>query len=438
MIAKQAYPQNMFSSFNEYPLISPTVTAVGWTMLVCSVALLILAVPSQKRLRTLTVSLAVSILCGASAFLVLTQLFRIETEELDPLTFIAGSLTVAGVILGVWAIASSWHRIWALFPAIAALVGTSLVANQFYAIYPDVSALEGITPYREASIESLPKHPSIPLEQWHPKALQPVSVLGTVVTATPDTPRSGFSPRESKVYLPPAWFTDPRPQLPVLVLMHGIPGSTDQWFTQGNIGRLAHDYQRTHGGLAPIIVTADSTGGVFKDPVCMDSPKANIRSFLTQDLPEWIIQQFDATADRKAWTLGGLSYGGTCSFQTVTNNPESYGNFLDFSGERTPNDGVSHASTVKDFFGGSESKFQAQNPEDLLLTKRFEGTRGVFAVGSDERDTIKDLQLLNDLALQAGMESRFIVVGGNHSFETWRAAMKEVFPEVISWSNLQP
>ena len=46
-------------------------------------------------------------------------------------------------------------------------------------------------------------------------------------------PQSGFAARPAMVYLPPAYLTSPRAELPVLVLMAGQPGEPRDWFDGG-------------------------------------------------------------------------------------------------------------------------------------------------------------------------------------------------------------
>ncbi|WP_185739361.1 alpha/beta hydrolase [Corynebacterium bovis] len=272
--------------------------------------------------------------------------------------------------------------------------------------------------------------PSVVVADWHPRRGLPR--YGTVTTLDPANTASGFQARPASVYLPPAWYSDPRPQLPVLVLMPGIPGSPDQWFSQGAATQAADAWQLSHHGLAPVIITVDGSGGEWIDPLCTDSPRAKVRTYLTRDVPGWLVDRFGVTPDRSKWTIGGLSYGGTCSLQTILNAPDAYGSFLDFSGERTPNNGVDHESTVRDFFDGSEDAFRRQNPEDLLRSRpeRFRSVAGRFVAGADDHDAVNDLRLLDGLAVGAGMDVSYTEVPGGHDFETWRTAVAQSLPFV--------
>ena len=78
--------------------------------------------------------------------------------------------------------------------------------------------------------------------------------------------------RDAQVYLPPAYFAHPRPKLPVVVLVSGVPGSPEQWFAEGRAGQTLDAFAEGHRGLAPITVAVDANGATFKDTLCVDSP----------------------------------------------------------------------------------------------------------------------------------------------------------------------
>ncbi|WPF67029.1 MULTISPECIES: alpha/beta hydrolase [unclassified Corynebacterium] len=246
--------------------------------------------------------------------------------------------------------------------------------------------------------------------------------VGALVTV--DIPGSGFRPRPAVAYVPPVYWSGEI--LPVMVLMAGNPGSPDQWFHNGEAAQTADEYQATHGGAGPIVVSVDATGSFTGNPLCVDGPEQQVMTYLSRDVPEGIHRLFRVVEDRARWVIGGLSYGGTCALQVVTSHPESYGTFLDFSGQAEPTVG-DHGQTVARFFGGSEEAFAAHNPADLLATRSYPNTRGRFVAGERDKDSVAALTHLNELARAAGMETSMDTVPGGHSFEVWRVALAETF-----------
>ena len=75
----------------------------------------------------------------------------------------------------------------------------------------------------------------------------------------------------AQVYLPPSYFTNPRPLLPVLVLMAGQPGKPEDWLQGGKLTATMDAFARDHEGLAPVVVIADGTGSQMANPLCTDS-----------------------------------------------------------------------------------------------------------------------------------------------------------------------
>ncbi|RRO81713.1 hypothetical protein CXF36_06665 [Corynebacterium bovis] len=422
---------SMTIAFPDVPLAGHTVTRVLWAVALAAVVILVLAQPRPRRIRTAVGTVAVSAALTATGLAVFLWGFHVPASQISPSVVVAAFLTLVGVLLGGAAVLSGWRRAWALVPMCVSLVTALLLVNQAFVFYPDTESLDPATTYTEVAAGDLPPAGrTVPVADWHPRRGLPR--YGTVTTLDPANTASGFQARPASVYLPPAWYSDPRPQLPVLVLMPGIPGSPDQWFSQGAATQAADAWQLSHHGLAPVIITVDGSGGEWTDPLCTDSPRAKVRTYLTRDVPGWLVDRFGVTPDRSRWTIGGLSYGGTCSLQTILNAPDAYGSFLDFSGERTPNNGVDHESTVRDFFDGSEDAFRRQNPEDLLRSRpeRFRSVAGRFVAGADDHDAVNDLRLLDGLAVGAGMDVSYTEVPGGHDFETWRTAVAQSLPFV--------
>ena len=83
------------------------------------------------------------------------------------------------------------------------------------------------------------------------------------------------------------------------------------------------------------MVVADGTGSQIANPLCVDSKLGNVATYLAKDVPSWVKSNLQVNPDPKAWAIGGLSYGGTCSLQMATNYPDVYPTFLDISVRKT-------------------------------------------------------------------------------------------------------
>lgn len=434
----------MLEFLRSIPLTGVAAEATTWFVLILSICMLVWAQPTGKRLRNSIVCAAIAVLLAIIGLTITVGFLDISWGEIHPLLIAATICLLMSLLLTGAALITQWQKLWTLAPLAFVMLSCVLVGNQAYALYPDVETLFPDVSYNTIEEKDLPavnaSDKTISAELW--RATEKTPDDGSRLSMNIPTPQSGFQARPADVYLPPAWFSTPRPELPVLVLLHGIPGAPSQWFDEGGGLKTIVDYQKLHDGLAPIVVSVDATGGWVSDPVCTDSPRAKVRTYLTKDVPSWLITRLGANPDQSSWTLGGLSYGGTCALQTVSNAPDSFGTFLDYSGEFTPNNGEGHQSTLQNFFNNSEKEFAKRNPADILSraatdgTAVFSETSGRFVAGLSDHAAQEDLRRLHGLAKAAGIQSTFRTLPGGHDFRVWRTALRQDFAWIAERGGL--
>lgn len=318
--------------------------------------------------------------------------------------------------------------------AMAVLLASSAHVNLVFAAYPTLGTVFGVEAAERITLDQLPSRqqsaflspPGGPLETaWKPPTSMPEA--GKLVSAAVPATVSGFGARPAEIYLPPSYFTEPRPLLPVMILMAGQPGTPKDWLNGGKLAETMTAFAHEHAGLAPIVIIADSTGSSLANPLCVDSSRGNVDTYLSQDVPNWVKSTLQGNPDPHAWIVAGLSSGGTCSIQLATNHPEVYPTFLDLSGQLEPTLG-DRSRALLEVFGGSEAAFTAVNPLDLLKTRRYPGSGGAFVVGAEDH-TYKNGQLvLYQAAKAAGMDVQYAEVSGGHSFAVWSEGLKAQLP----------
>lgn len=175
------------------------------------------------------------------------------------------------------------------------------------------------------------------------------------------------------------------------------------------------------------MIAADGTGTELGNPLCMDSRLGNVDTYLSTDLAEWARNSLDAETDRKKWAVGGLSYGGTCALQLVTNHPDMYSVFLNMSGQWEPTLGDRNR-TVSAAFGGNAAAFTAVNPVDLMRTRKYPDVAGVFLVGADDHAYRPGLERVYRVANESGMNVRFDTIPGGHDFTVWDKGFRKELP----------
>ena len=296
--------------------------------------------------------------------------------------------------------------------------------NRHFDYMRTVDDLFGRTAQDESSVAAVAHQTTVPRH-------------GRVITIPIPATTSGFPARDALVYLPPAWFERPRPQLPVIELLAGEPGATDNW-TQGGLADVTSDaYAATHLGLAPVLVMADNNGSDTADTECVGKAER----YLTVDVPRFVGARFGTAMTPEKWAIGGLSEGGMCGLMLSLRHTDRYGTFIDFGGLLGPREADDNTigDTVRIYFNGDETEFAAHEPLDILRAKRFEQLGGWFEVGSEDADPLAAQRVLVPAAKQAGVTTCSVVVpGGEHTFQVWTEAFKDSLPWVAARLGIGP
>ncbi|MEB3370011.1 alpha/beta hydrolase [Saccharopolyspora mangrovi] len=317
-----------------------------------------------------------------------------------------------------------------LVPLVVVLLAVNVLAgaNAYYGYYLTLSQALGIAGEGQGSLAMLNARTAPP-------------AAGVVVAVDIPGRDSGFQARPASVYLPPAWFASPRPRLPVVVLLHGTPGSPTDWLDGGEARQTADRWTAQHGGVAPIVVLPDINGGVFDDTECLDSPRGAAETYLAADVPRFVRARFLARDPGRDWAVAGLSEGGSCAIMLALRHPDVFATFGDFGGLLGPRDGDSNdpAGTVDALYGGSQQEFDAHEPVWLLSHARFPGLHGFFAVGDADAEPRAAVSQLAELSRKAGIDTEVVVIpGGEHTFDVWRAAFADALPWIARKLKLTP
>ncbi|MBT2586176.1 alpha/beta hydrolase family protein [Arthrobacter sp. ISL-95] len=297
--------------------------------------------------------------------------------------------------------------------SVAAMLGVLLLSvvqiNLYFGLNNTVSDLLGTAVARiqplEASLKRTPDaKPGPALTAWKaPDSMPRNGILRKV--DIPGT-ASGFGAREGYIYLPPAYQTEQRPTLPVLVLFAGQPGGPADWLTGGQLRSLLDQFAQTHQGIAPVTVVVDPNGSANANTMCMDSNIASVDTYLSRDVPTWITETLDVSSDHQQWAVGGFSFGGTCAMQMGTSHPDLFASILPFAAEREPALAKDRNKTISDSFDGDVEAFESRTPLVLMQQRDFSGS-GVYLVsGEADHEFTNYMHELADAAANAGFETQ--------------------------------
>jgi len=390
-------------------------------------ALLVVVRPGPRWRRSIWITTAIgSALAGALIGAALTWLIADEMDAFGvDLTFASRvwiALGFAGIFVALTSLwRASWRRMIAVPLAIVLFVLTSAMGvNIAFGQYPTIRSVLGLSAYAGDVLPDLKggsaNRPTV--AEWTAPTGMPAqgSMASVVIPAT----ESGFVARDATVYLPPAALTDNPPLLPVLIMMSGQPGTTDEVFTVAHLRETLDAYAAAHQGLAPIVVSPDQLGSPEANPMCVDSPLGNSATYITVDVPNWIRANLPVLDSPDYWGVGGLSQGGTCSIQLGAQHPELFSAILDASGEEFPTLG-DPATTIAQGFGGDAEKYAAAYPAAIMASKApYTDMFAVFGVGSEDTAFRPGVMTLYADAQAAGMDATYLESAGNaHDSAAW-------------------
>lgn len=328
-------------------------------------------------------------------------------------------------------------RIAVLPAALVVVLASGSLINQNFEYYPTLGSVFGDTGVKMETLDQFksqergdpvpdvkPSEPPTTLADWTPPENMPDQ--GTVVRAFIPAPISHEVSSTAFVYLPPAYLAAPRADLPVLVLIHGVPGEPVDWLRNGRIAEFMDEYASEHKGLAPIIVMPDA-GAKWANypPLCMNTKQGQAGRYLSEDVPNWVKATFGAGRhSSRQWAIGGFSYGGTCAMQLAMNYPEVYPTFIDSSGENQPTIRQGHQVLLQQYFGGSAAEFKKQNALDVIKTRKYPDTAGIVTVGAgDPFFRAQGVQVYQAMK-KAGINVQFQEAPGGHAWTAWKYGLE--------------
>jgi S-formylglutathione hydrolase FrmB len=327
--------------------------------------------------------------------------------------YAACALMTAGSLVFAFTLLNNYYK---YFPTISSVFGGSPVVSQGSTVVQYSSKAQAIQRKSvEATVAALDSRTS--------GTVSPVEIPGTV---------SGFAARGAYVYQPAVTTLNNGVQLPVLVMLAGLPGQPQDWLNGGAAQQTLDDFAKGHDGVTPLVFFVDDTGTFANDTECVDSPRGNVETYLTVDVPNYIKSHYHVMLDPSNWGVAGLSMGGTCAINLVLDHPNVYRVFGDYSGELGAEIG-SEAQTVAGLFGGSKAEWAAHQP-NLLLKKpgaaaRYKGVSGYF--GNGRGDSLAVTSAMKTLYMESkkdGLDVGYEAIEGEHTFAVWKQNFEDSLP----------
>ena len=245
--------------------------------------------------------------------------------------------------------------------------------------------------------------------------------LGRVTSFLVGDPALAVPLSRTWVYLPPGYDQHPEQRYPVVYLVHGYPGRSQDWIRAAQLPRQL-DRLVSAGDLPPMIVVApDMNGGWLHDSECLDAVNGpQLTTYLVRD----VVPRVDATLRtlprRGDRALGGMSSGGYCALDVGLHHLGVFGVLLAFEPYGDPG-----RNAIAGVLAGSRARYRAHSPSAYLPRMRFRHPVAVFLdEGSLATTAVGRVRVLADQLAARGQQVEYRVEPGQrHTWHEVRAGL---------------
>lgn len=339
-----------------------------WGVTALLVLVLLVRKWTRRRVLRAASALAVGVVLGFALS------WSVDAFDVFQVPMPAGVMgwTISGLAIAAFGIQSLWdshalRKVVAVAVVCCTLLSAGLGINAAFGIDRNLGDLLEISTLQQVQHLQPPRPGQAPVEAlyrtWHAPAGMPAKGEVRQLSGSMRVPSSaGFAPRDAAIYLPPAALVADAPDLPVVVLMMGLPGNP----TPTAAKTAADAFAASHDGLAPIIIVADQLGSSRQNPGCANSQAfGGVDTYFNVDIPTWIRTHLRVLPGPANWTISGYSNGGACSFLYAAHHPDIWGSMVSISGEEYP--GMESPEPVlTKVFDNDQAAFDANKPEDVL------------------------------------------------------------------------
>ncbi|MEW2139855.1 alpha/beta hydrolase-fold protein [Streptomyces sp. NPDC005409] len=218
-----------------------------------------------------------------------------------------------------------------------------------------------------------------------------------------------------------------RTRFPVLMLLHGHPGTPRTWIDLGDVPGAVADLMDL-GAAHPFIVVIPeiSPGGVNTD--CSNTPQRKTADWLARDVPELVARNFRTLPSPRGWGLMGVSTGGFCAAKLPLQYPKVFR-----AGAALAPDPLTGDPQVL-----ADPRLRERNSPMWLVEHTRKADVGLFLATSAQDEASPPRQLAAFAAAAAaantGVRVKTLVrPAGGHNFRTWTG----MYPDALGWLSTE-
>jgi enterochelin esterase-like enzyme len=244
--------------------------------------------------------------------------------------------------------------------------------------------------------------------------------LGTVESLLVTSPALDGRRQAVMVYLPPGYSTDTTRRYPVFYLLHGHPGGPTSFLLAGRMG-VEESLLIAEGRMTPMILVMPygSTGFLGPDEEWANGvrPGNAWETFIAHDVVNYVDSHYRTIPTARGRAIGGLSEGAYGALNIGIHHPDEFGVIESWSG-------YEEAFALPAIFDRSRRLLDENSPMKTAVSAAPElralHTYIWFYSGSGE-PLLPENERFDVLLTALGIDHRFFVATGGHSWKLWRA-----------------
>ncbi|NKY40697.1 alpha/beta hydrolase-fold protein [Cellulomonas septica] len=326
------------------------------------------------------------------------------------------------------------RRAWPFVTAatLVTVVALAVAANAFSGYVPNVAGLGLYVGFGGAGPRPGPTASVVPSPgaTVATVASPPPTGHGRLVETTIAAPADLRVPTSTTyLYTPPGYDDSGRTLYPLVMLLHGAPGTSQAWFGNGIARTL--DALITSGQLRPVIVVTPDTNGTGTDDTgCLDSTQggSEVESYLEDVVVPWADDHYPTSRDWRYGAVGGMSAGAYCALDQGLRHVDRYGTILAIMPYDSP--GSSGVDQL-----GADGDLAAHTPSRYLPTLDLPHPVAVFLADGDEEDVAEVRRARTDLTAALRARGQTVVtriVPGGHD---WNTAAEAIPYGLVFWEQ---
>jgi enterochelin esterase-like enzyme len=245
-----------------------------------------------------------------------------------------------------------------------------------------------------------------------------------VVHFTSDT--LGGSEREVKIYFPEEYDSQPTAHFAVLYLLHGFPGSQDDWLVNANLPHTI-DELIDQKKLKPLIVVfPDGNGPVIQDSQYLNATKINqkMMDHIALELVDYIDHTYRTLPNRESRAIGGSSSGAYGAANITLHYPDRFSMVISMSGYF-----INREHVLDKLLGKNTKAISDNNPlEKIKFTSLPQPMYFLLQIGEEDYSSwIPQQNQFQSLLLSQGATAELETTPGSHGWQAWKANAELVF-----------